>query len=298
MNNNSSKRKFLLEAMVFAGLSMTMQMNVAFADNPTPTRGAYAAYTITEGTSDNYNFTTSDGSTTSYYKTNISTLNLLNNINGSTAWLEGTQDNKNFSVVLPNNEIRYFIYGYTKPDGWGDGERQAYDYNDNAAGNSAFYNYRTFNGLNSLVSGGAIDIQAKYKADAGHGSNFVGTMTADFINNSITNLNTSEKGLGGALHIWGPYAGIETLNSNFINNHITYGTAKSGGGALAIGEGYNQGELTVGLINGNFINNYIDAPSYNLGGAIYYEGSSYGDGEITSIGQDPLPTNFVVCKGS
>ena len=291
MKSGSGKRNLLLAATIVS-LSVTMPMNVAYADDPTPTRGANATYTITDGTTDNHNFTTSDGSTTSYYKTNLSVFNLLNNINSSTAWLEGTQDSNNFSVVLPNNEIRYFIYGYTKPDGWGDGERQAYDYNDNAAGNSAFYNNRTFNGLNSTVSGGAIDIQAKYQATTG--SNLVGTMTADFVNNSITNTDTSEKGLGGALHIWGPYAGIETLNSNFINNHITYGTAKSGGGALAIGEGWNGGDATVGLINGNFINNYIDAPSNNFGGAIYYEGSSYGDGEITSIGQDPLHTTKFV----
>ena len=247
------KKKFLITAATLSSLSFTMPMHVAFSTDVTPTRGANAAYTITNGAADNYNFTTSDGSTTSYYKTNLSTLNLLNNINDSTIWLEGTQDNNNFSVVLPNNETRYFIYGYTKPDGWGDGERQEYNYNGNAAGNSTFYNNRTFNGLNSTVSGGAIDIQAKYQATTG--SNLIGSMTADFINNSITNTDTSEKGLGGALHIWGPYAGIETLNSNFINNHITYGTAKSGGGALAIGEGYNQGESTVGLINVNFINN-------------------------------------------
>ena len=277
----------ILNAAMF--ISLGAFIGEAKAD-PTPTRGAYAAYTITNGTEQDHNFTTSDGSTTSYYETNLSTLNLLNTVNGSTWWLEGTQENNNFSVVLPNNETIYFNYGYNKPDGWGDGERQAYDYNGNAAGNSTFYNNRTFSGLDSTVSGGAIDIQAKYEATAGHGSDFVGTMTADFVNNSITNTNTSDAGLGGALHIWGPYAGIETLNSNFINNHITYNSTKSGGGALAIGEGWNQGEATVGLINGNFINNYIDAPSANFGGAIYYEGSSFGDGEITSIGQDPLHT--------
>ena len=282
----------MLNAMIMIGA--VGFASSAKADNPTPTRGAYAAYTITNGTADNYNFTTSDGLTTSYYKTNLSTLNLLNNINDSTAWLEGTQDSNNFSVVLPNNETRYFIYGYTKPAGWGDGARQVFGQNGNAAGNSTFYNNRTFNGLNSTVSGGAIYIQGNYQAEAGHGSNLVGTMTADFINNSITNTDTSEKGLGGAIHIWGPYAGIGTLNSNFINNHITYGTAKSGGGALAIGEGYNGGESTVGVINGNFINNYIDAPSNNFGGAIYYEGSGYGDGEITSIGQDPVHTTKFV----
>ena len=294
MKSGKGYTKNLLLAATIVSLSTTMPMNMAYADNPTPTRGAYAAYTITDGTELSHNFTTSDGSTTSYYKTNLSTLNLLNTINGSTAWIEGSQENHNFSVVLPNNETRYFIYGYTKPDGWGDGERQVYNYNGNAAGNSAFYNNRTFNGLNSTVSGGAIYIDGQYQAAQGHGSNLVGTMTADFINNSITNTDTSERGVGGALYIWGPYAGIETLNSNFINNHITYGTAKSGGGALAIGQGWNQGEATVGLINGNFINNYIDAPSSNFGGAIYYEGSSYGEGEITSIGQDPVHTTKFV----
>ena len=253
-----------------------------------------SSYSISEGTSQNYNFTTSDGTTTSYYKTNLSPSNLLNTVNGSTVWIDGAQGSNKFSVVLPNNETRDFTYGYNKPDGWGDGERHVYEQNGNAAGNSTFYNNRTFNGLDSTVSGGAIYIQGNYQATEGHGSNLIGTMTADFINNSITNTDTSEAGLGGALHIWGPYAGIETLNANFINNHITYGTAKSGGGALAIGEGYNGGESTVGLINGNFINNYIEAPYNNFGGAIYYEGSSYGDGEITSIGQDSLHTTKFV----
>ena len=110
MKSGKSYKRNLLLAATIVSLSVTMPMNVAYADDPTPTRGEYAAYTITNGTAENYNFTTSDGSTTSYYKTNLSVFNLLNNINDSTVWLEGTQDNNNFSVILPNNETRYFIY--------------------------------------------------------------------------------------------------------------------------------------------------------------------------------------------
>ena len=105
----------------------------------------------------------------------------------------------------------------------------------------------------------------------------IGTVTGNFLFNSVTNVNNLA--IGGGIFNAGT---INAVNGDFIGNFATSSNEWAGGGAI-----FNDGEYTwipaqytvVKSIRGNFIGNYAQSTgSYALGGAIFNNyGATIGD---------------------
>lgn len=211
-----------------------------------------SAYTITEGTADDYNFTNSfvDNTgtlVTQYYKINLNQDTLNSDIG---TWQEVSQPgNQTISVILPGGEQRYFQFVHKMPEN--------YYYASQVIEVSQPINNAVFTGQTSTSMGGAI-------ANLSDNSN--NNINAYFVGNNASN---NELAAGGA--ICNIYGALGNINGDFITNSAMAGsnTGIAGGGAIANIEG------TINNINGHFVNsisaslvNSTSASTYSSGGAI------------------------------
>ena len=265
---------------------------------PTPTRGSDAVYTITEGTSTDYNFAI-DGN---YYK--ISFPGHTTNLVTITETNPGTVPGKttgNFEITLPHETTpRKLYYSYnTSGDVYaGQTSHVSYteenqtinrDFINNSASEDggAVYNYRS----NLTLKGSYIKNTSYNNGGAVYSGNTIKSITGEFIGNSAN-------GYGGA--IYNENGTITTISADFINNSARYG------GAI-----YNSKNRHIGTITGDFIKNIATPTSVSStpsGGVIYnsgtinsitgnfvgnlsqgpssYGGSIYNQGTINSIAGD------------
>ena len=209
-----------------------------------------SVFSYVEGTETDYNFTIqeadSEGNlTTKYYKIVLNPAEF--NTSSSITWepAEAAGDNT-IAVQLPNNQLQYFKYTYTKPDNYTETSKRI----DNTLATADVTDV-VFKGISSSSNGGAIyntrnnssvNITADFIETASIGEAFggviynvgrIGLITGSFISN-YNSYNT------GAVYNKGRIAGFA---GDFINN-----SSMSGPGAI-----YN--EQFIGDISGNFIGN-------------------------------------------
>ncbi len=180
--------------------------------------------------------------TTKYYKIDLKPEAFSTSKNIS--WLAVGEDQKDatdvVAVQLPNDQIKYFRYTYTQPEG-----RTVYNTKPTSlTGTDIDADFIGIGSSSSRNHGGAIS----------NGGATIGNITGDFIGNYVLCPSCS----GGAIYNNGT---INSIAGDFIGN---YAYENSKGGAI-----YNAG--TIGDITGNFIGNYAE-DDYS-GGAIYNSGT-------------------------
>ncbi len=244
----------------------------AIAVSLTPTLEQNSAFSYSEGSENDYNFTLQEADaegnlTTKYYKIDLKPETFATSKNIS--WTTVEEDQKDatdvVAVQLPNNQTKYFKYTYTQPEG-----RTVYDTHQDA--------------LTGDIDADFVDIQ--FVSDGGQYGGAVGNAdTIDKISGLFAGnfmKSESNSASGGAIHNSNYNAKISNISSDFINNHV-YGTSASGG---AIYNFYG----TINGITGHFIGNYVNANNNAFGGAI----DNYGTiGNITGhfIGNYAETTN-------
>lgn len=306
LNNNISYAEDILQAPV-PTLDKLHSENDVIPDTNPPVVYPDSAYSITQGTEDDYNFTTqaydsSGNLTTQYYKID---LNLKDISPEGLTWEEVSSSGVNtVDVTLPNNETRHFHFTYKTPEDYTlDAshvgliiKKEDDIYNMNYIKNNAYFrnnlnlehvtgNFMGNYGYGGLSNYGTIDYLisnfiANNKSNDGAGVYNSGTLrhiVGDFIGN-YTEDNPYGRGCNGG-GIYNDNGFIGHIVSDFIANH----SSSSGGGI------YNQSG-TIESINGNFIGNY----SYDLGlqgdnglahgGAIYNGGGTIEQIKATFIG--------------
>ncbi len=277
LSNNISYAEDILQAPV-PTLDKLHSENAVIPDTDPPVLYPESAYSITQGTEDDYNFTTqaydsSGNLTTQYYKID---LNLKDISPEGLTWEEVSSSGVNtVDVTLPNNETRHFHFTYKTPDDYTlDAshvgliiKKEDDIYNMNYIKNYAYFrnnlnlDHVTGNFIGNYQSGGlsnygTIDYLisnfiANVKSEYGAGIYNSGTLRqifGDFIGN-YTNGNLCVNGCDGG-GIYNDNGFIGHITSDFIANH----SSGSGGGI------YNQSG-TIENIEGNFIGNY----NYNYG---------------------------------
>ena len=269
-----------------------------------------SVFSYSEGTADDYNFTIQEADaegklTTKYYKVNLKPETF--STSSSIGWSEVGEDHKDdkdddlsdgsisgvVEVQLPNNQVKYFKYTYTKPDNYTVSDVRI----DDTLGSSNVTNV-VFKGISSSVSGGAIynaqnhgdiDIKADFignylsGANGGayggaiynHSTSTIGNISGDFIWNWAKEILYA---YGGAIANYGT---IGNITSDFIGNYVT-GSDQIKGGAI-----YSTGKI--GNISGGFIGNYSSAYTSASGGAIYNVGT------IDDVTGDFIG-NYVTCS--
>ena len=254
----------LSKAAVVAALAGTMTFGApAMAED---------VYTVVDGTSDDYSYTTTDGVTPLYKSIIINTTGMKKSSkigwekSGSsvvpTSW-DGTNATGTIKVTMPHNgatQDEYYTYTYTKLGTYTPTSTRIDDITTDNTDKKVFVN------INTSGNGGAIYNNTD-KSDFNILSDFIGntatgsggaiynyndtitTITGDFIGNTTTDA-------GGA--IYNNSGTIGTITGDFIGN-----TANFRGGAI-----YNSG--TIDSITGDFIGN----TATRFGGAIYnYDGT-------------------------
>ena len=237
-------------------------------------------YTVVDGTSDDYSYTTTDGVTPLYKSIIINPTGMKTSSkidwekSGSsvvpTSW-DGTNATGTIKVTMPHNgatQDEYYTYTYTKPDTYTPTSTRIDDITTDNTDKKVFVN------INTSGNGGAIYNNAD-KSLINILSDFIGNTITDFggaiynegtissINGDFIG-NTANNYSGGAIYNGGSSAKIDSITGDFIGN-----TANFHGGAI-----FNYGG-TIGTITGDFIGNTGDT-----GGAIY----NYGT--ISSINGD------------
>lgn len=251
--------------------------NDVIPDTNPPVIYPESAYSITQGTEDDYNFTTqaydsSGNLTTQYYKINLN----LNDISPEgLTWEEVSSSGVNtVDVTLPNNETRHFHYTYKTPEDYTLDtshigliiKREDDIYNMNYIRNNAYFrnnlnlehvkgNFIGNYGYGGLDNYGTIDYLISNfisnNSEEGGGIDNSGTIRqifGDFIGN-YTAADSYGRGCNGG-GIYNDNGFIGHIVGDFIANH----SSSSGGGI------YNQSG-TIENIDGNFIGNY----SYDYG---------------------------------
>jgi len=261
-----------------------------------------SAYTISAGSDTDYNWKTTDGTTTSYYKLNFpgDSKRATNFVTLSDT--EPLSAQGSINVKLPNNEIRTVYYSYDTT------KETSGRINDNIAADGTNVKNKVFAGIPSSSNGGAIynnqdrstvDIISDFignssdlSGGAVYNTGTLASLQGDFVGNTsqVSSGSFSFPGGGGVYN----EGTISTLIGNFIANSTSaYGgavlnkgmiealrgdfignSANNGGGAI-----YNFGG-TIGSITGDFIGNARVA-IYNRGGTI---GSITGDFIGNAIG--------------
>lgn len=277
LSNNISYAEDILQAPV-PTLDKLHSENAVIPDTDPPVVYPESAYSITQGTEDDYNFTTqafdsSGNLTTQYYKID---LNLKDISPEGLTWEEVSSSGVNtVDVTLPNNETRHFHFTYKTPDDYTlDAshvgliiKKEDDIYNMNYIRNNTYFrnnlnldhvtgNFMGNYGYGGLSNYGTIDYLisnfiANNKSNDGAGVYNSGTLryiVGDFIGN-YTDANPYGRGCNGG-GIYNDNGFIGHIVSDFIANH----SSSSGGGI------YNQSG-TIESIDGNFIGNY----SYDLG---------------------------------
>jgi len=236
----------------------------------TPDEKEGAAYSIVAGTEDDYNFTTTDGENTSYWKINLNANNF--STQDSITWsTDSTDSTGSVDIQLPNSDTPTTLYyTYTMPEGYTE----------------------TNTRLTSITEE---DVTSKVFKDINTGSNNAGSVyisSQDYSNINVISDFTGNVFLSGG----GLAASVSSLGEvlgSFINNY-----ASTSGGAIEandsvfgniIGDfiGNNTGHFggairtqnsTFDNITGNFIGNYAQSNSNAWGGAIdAIAGSYFGD---------------------
>ena len=277
LSNNISYAEDILQAPV-PTLDKLHSENAVIPDTDPPVLYPESAYSITQGTEDDYNFTTqaydsSGNLTTQYYKID---LNLKDISPEGLTWEEVSSSGVNtVDVTLPNNETRHFHFTYKTPDDYTlDAshvgliiKKEDDIYNMNYIRNNTYFrnnlnldhvtgNFMGNYGYGGLSNYGTIDYLisnfiANNKTGDGSGIYNSGTLRyifGDFIGN-YTAADSYGRGCNGG-GIYNDNGFIGHIVSDFIANH----SSSSGGGI------YNQSG-TIESIDGNFIGNY----SYDLG---------------------------------
>lgn len=277
LSNNILYAEEILSAPV-PTLSKLSNEDVMISNTNPPVVYPESAYSITQGTKDDYNFTTqaydsSGNLTTQYYKIDLN----LNDISPEgLTWEEVSSSGVNtVDVTLPNNETRHFHYTYKTPEDYTLDtshigliiKREDDIYNMNYIRNNAYFrnnlnlehvtgNFIGNYGYGGLDNYGTIDYLISNfisnNSEEGGGIDNSGTIRqifGDFIGNTAASSFYNSLGSnGGALYNDNGFIG--KITGDFISNH----SSSSGGGI------YNQSG-TIESIEGNFIGNY----NYNLG---------------------------------
>ena len=277
LSNNILYAEEILSAPV-PTLSKLSNEDVMISNTNPPVVYPESAYSITQGTKDDYNFTTqaydsSGNLTTQYYKINLN----LNDISPEgLTWKEVSSSGVNtVDVTLPNNETRHFHFTYKTPEDYTlDAshvgliiKKEDDIYNMNYIRNNAYFrnnlnldhvtgNFMGNYGYGGLINYGTIDYLisnfiANNKTGDGSGIYNSGTLRyifGDFIGN-YTAADSYGRGCNGG-GIYNDNGFIGHIVGDFIANH----SSSSGGGI------YNQSG-TIENIDGNFIGNY----SYDYG---------------------------------
>lgn len=224
---------------------------------PIPSRGS--AYTITEGSAEDYAFeykTTDDGQNvnTQYYKVDIA---------GS----------------IPNPDT----YEYITPEGYTETSSRILNLDDSNAnkkvfigieniglsgdGGGAIMNQNNHNNnsiISDFVNNSITASTFKYGGAIFNKRSELKSIKGDFIGNSVTNTNTFA--YGGAI-CNNNAATIGEITGNFINNYVEAKAVARGGAIINY-----QNNSEIGFITGNFINNSITSSNdATKGGAIYNE---------------------------
>ena len=222
----------------------------AMAASLAPTLEQNSAFSYSEGSENDYNFTLqepdADGKlTTKYYKIDLKPEAFLPS--GDVTWSEVEADKKEASSVVAvplfNGSYKYFKYTYTQPEG-----KTVYSSQQNSlAGdiNADFVNSTTKTG-----NGGAIS------------NPYDGTI-GNITGNIIGNRAVASRSFGGAIYNRGT---IGDIRGTFIGNKAiseTNSIGSEGGGAFI----YNQKDI--GNINGDIIGNVHQGAASSNGGAIY-----------------------------
>lgn len=276
LSNNISYAEDILQAPV-PTLDKLHSENGTIPDTNPPVVYPESAYSITQGTEDDYNFTTqaydsSGNLTTQYYKID---LNLRDISPEGLTWEEVSSSGVNtVTVTLPNNETKYFHYTYKTPEDYTLDtshvgliiKKEDDIYNMNYIGNNSYFR-NNFNivhvtgnfignyGYGGLGNYGTIDYlisnfiaNNKSRGAGVYNSGTLRHIVGDFIGN-YTDADSYGMGNDGG-GIYNDNGFIGQISSDFIANH----SSSSGGGI------YNQNG-TIEKIDGNFIGNY----NYNLG---------------------------------
>ena len=255
-------------------------------------------YTVVDGTSDDYSYTTTDGVTPLYKSIIINTTGMKKSSkigwekSGSsvvpTSW-DGTNATGTIKVTMPHNgatQYEYYTYTYTKlgtytptstriDDITTDNTDKKVFVNINTSGNGgAIYNNTDksdFNILSDFIGNTTNSAGGAIYNDGGK----IGTITGDFIGNTansyggaIYNSGTIDSITGDFIGNTGYYGGgailnfgiITTITGDFIGNAGSYGGA--------IFNGYNT---IIDSITGDFIGN-----TGSYGGAILNNGGTIG----------------------
>lgn len=240
-----------------------------------------SVYTATAGTAQNYNFVTSDGTTTNYWKINIPTQNLVKNINNALSYTE-VSSSEGYAVNLPNGEIKYFKPVYVTPVTYGTLNERLVVTTESSVNNLSFQN----NVLNSTemstsARGGALVVDNKTLT----------TINSDFVNNSVdfAAMGVSDDPHGGGAYV--ANSTVDTIRGNYINNGIANSSRMSIGGGLELW--YS----TVDKVEGNFISNYITAPDGQSDGRFYGGGLRIGNGSSVNGVEATFVGNHIIGGG-
>ena len=275
-----------LPSVVIALLSSTFLSAPAIAEWAPENKNS-SVYNITAGTASDYNFTTTDGETTSYWKiaVKIDKLNKSDKIIWSTT---GGDSMSSVDVMLPNGKTQTLYYSHASSDfstvtetkdlgevgiNSGSSVKMLYGgagaYNENgntiASLNNKLYKDNLVSAELYSNDGGSREVRINGGAIYNGGS--ISSISSDFINNGF-NIIVDDTVLkvttyGGAIANVSPSnssaASISSISGNFINNYANKG------GAL-----YNSASGSIGTITGNFIDNTAlsDGTQGSLGGAI------------------------------
>ncbi len=253
----------------------------------TPANKSSDPYSIVAGSSSDYNFITTEGNKTSYWKIAVKSdkLNKSDRIVWST---NGDESTDSIMVYLPNGKEQRLYYSYA-PSGLatvtenkdlgevginsGNSVKMLYggagDYNENGNTigplNNKLYKDNLVSADLYSNDGGSREVRVNGSAIYNGGS--ISSISADFVNNGfdiiVSDTVLKVTTYGGAIANVSPSssnaASISSINGNFIAN-----TANKGG-AL-----YNSASGSIGTITGNFIDNAAlsDGTQGSLGGAI------------------------------
>ncbi len=277
----------------------------AMAASLTPTLGENSAFSYSEGSENDYNFTLQEADaegnlTIKYYKIDLKPEAFSTSKNIS--WLAVGEDQKDatdvVAVQLPNDQVKYFRYTYTQPEG-----RTVYDTRqytlsgDVDADFIGVYNSspQAGNYGGALINTGIIDrVTGDFIGNNTNSNNYhingaaiynknkIGSIAGDFIDNYIFSSSDRPDAQGGAIYNAGT---IDNITGNFISNHLTIDSPANYLFSVQ-GSAIFNARSTIGNISGNFIGNYIsntiNSPSnyvyYLMGGAIAnYDGNSVID---------------------
>lgn len=333
MKKNNFEQKLLISLILpIAFLGQNIINNIAYASDivPVPTltqlhdSGAAipdtdppvvypeSAYSISNGTSSDYNFSISSydnkgNVTVKYYKIDLKMDTIAP---GSLIWNEvATLGEDTIEITLPNNDKKYLHYTYKAPDGYNVNTLNGLKITKQAGNNLDIYYIRTpsytnTSTLNNLKgsfinnygfgynvglrnSGKIKNLHANFmfnwnmsnecKGAALYNSSIIRNIVGDFIGNYIEANGYSPKtGGGGALY--NDKGTIDNILGDFIGNHSI-----TNGGAIYNNNGYIE------TITGNFISNYNN--NYGLQGDIGY---AYGGAIYNLSGNiEKITGNFV-----